>query len=162
MNNVWYETTLNYQMMVERYPNLKEEVGGSNPGYEISSLPYKKKTYQVGNCLLCFGVGMSASYLQILILIISMNKVFQPTSKNYSCDSKMLTILDSKRIFPYPRRSGQVGGKKSNHLRPIHPPYPSFTMVKSVGAQSWPGGDLMRSTLQLLALACRNIYQHVD
>jgi len=23
--------TLNYQMMVERYPNPKEEVGGSNP-----------------------------------------------------------------------------------------------------------------------------------
>ena len=29
---------LNYQMMVERYPNLKDEVGGSIPGYEISSL----------------------------------------------------------------------------------------------------------------------------
>jgi hypothetical protein len=35
----WSETTLNYWMMLERYPNLKEEVGGSNPGYEISSLP---------------------------------------------------------------------------------------------------------------------------
>ena len=30
--------TLNYWMMVERYPNLKEEVGGSIPDYEISSL----------------------------------------------------------------------------------------------------------------------------
>ena len=30
--------TLNYWMMVERYPNLKEEVGGSIPGHEISSL----------------------------------------------------------------------------------------------------------------------------
>ena len=30
--------TRNYRMMVERYPNLKEEVGGSNPGCEISSL----------------------------------------------------------------------------------------------------------------------------
>jgi hypothetical protein len=28
--------TLNYWMMVERYPNLKEEVGGSIPGWEIS------------------------------------------------------------------------------------------------------------------------------
>jgi hypothetical protein len=28
--------TLNYRTMVERYPNLKEEVGGSNPDYEIS------------------------------------------------------------------------------------------------------------------------------
>jgi hypothetical protein len=35
---VWSKTTLNYQMMVERYPNLKEEVGGSDPGFEISSL----------------------------------------------------------------------------------------------------------------------------
>jgi hypothetical protein len=30
--------TLNFRMMLERYPNLKEEVGGSNPGSEISSL----------------------------------------------------------------------------------------------------------------------------
>ena len=29
---------LNYWMMVERYPNLKEEVGSSIPGCEISSL----------------------------------------------------------------------------------------------------------------------------
>ena len=34
----WSEMTLNYRVMVEGYPNLKEEVGGSNPGYEISSL----------------------------------------------------------------------------------------------------------------------------
>ena len=34
----WSEMTLNYQVMVEGYPNLKEEVGGSNPGCEISSL----------------------------------------------------------------------------------------------------------------------------
>ena len=32
------KTTLNYWMMVEIYPNHKEEVGGSIPGYEISSL----------------------------------------------------------------------------------------------------------------------------
>ena len=30
--------TLNYRVMVEGYPNLKEKVGGSNPGCEISSL----------------------------------------------------------------------------------------------------------------------------
>ena len=30
--------TLNYWMMVERYPNLKEEVGRSIPGCVISSL----------------------------------------------------------------------------------------------------------------------------
>ena len=36
--SLWSETTLNYWMMVERYPNPKEEVGGSNLGCEISSL----------------------------------------------------------------------------------------------------------------------------
>ena len=35
---MWSETTLDYRMMVERYPNLKEEVGGSIPRCEISSL----------------------------------------------------------------------------------------------------------------------------
>ena len=30
--------TFKYWMMVERYPNLKEEVGGSIPGCEISFL----------------------------------------------------------------------------------------------------------------------------
>ena len=30
--------TPNYWMMAERYPNRKEEVGGSIPGCEISSL----------------------------------------------------------------------------------------------------------------------------
>jgi hypothetical protein len=36
------ETTLNYLLMMERLPNLKEEVGGLNPDYEISSLPDEK------------------------------------------------------------------------------------------------------------------------
>ena len=39
INKIWSKTTLNYWMMVEGYPNLKEEVGGSDPGCEISSLP---------------------------------------------------------------------------------------------------------------------------
>ena len=37
MSSSWYETTLNYLMIVERYPNLKEKVGGSIPHCEISS-----------------------------------------------------------------------------------------------------------------------------
>ena len=37
-NTSWSKTTLNYWMMVERYPNLKEEVGSSFPGCETSSL----------------------------------------------------------------------------------------------------------------------------
>jgi hypothetical protein len=37
-HRIRFETTLNYGMMMERYPNLKEEVGGSNLGCEISSL----------------------------------------------------------------------------------------------------------------------------
>ena len=34
----WSKTTLNYWMMVGRYPNLQEDIGGSLPNYEISSL----------------------------------------------------------------------------------------------------------------------------
>ena len=41
--------TLNYWMLVGRYPNLKEEVGGSIPGCEISSLATWQK----------LGVGLS-------------------------------------------------------------------------------------------------------
>ena len=38
LESVWSEMTLNYQIIVEGYPNLKEEVGGSIPDCEISSL----------------------------------------------------------------------------------------------------------------------------
>ena len=38
----WFEMILNYWIMVERYPNLKEEVGRSIPSYEISSLLDRK------------------------------------------------------------------------------------------------------------------------
>ena len=34
----WPKTALNYRMMLEGYPNLKEEVDGLIPDYEISSL----------------------------------------------------------------------------------------------------------------------------
>jgi hypothetical protein len=45
--------TLNYQMMVERYPKLKEEVGGSIPNYEISSLPDRKLArWSIASCVL--------------------------------------------------------------------------------------------------------------
>ena len=35
---IWSATTLNYWTMMERYPNLKEDVGGSIAGCEMSSL----------------------------------------------------------------------------------------------------------------------------
>ena len=38
LESPYSETTLNCWMMVERYPNLNEEVDGSIPGYDISSL----------------------------------------------------------------------------------------------------------------------------
>jgi hypothetical protein len=50
-------------MMVERYPNLKEEVGGLNPSSEISSLPDKILGHVV-NCLPCFDIGMSVFCLK--------------------------------------------------------------------------------------------------
>jgi len=49
--------------MVERYPILKEEDGGSIPGYEIFSL-VDRITCQVVNCLLCFNADMLAFCLK--------------------------------------------------------------------------------------------------
>ena len=47
---------------MERYPNLKEEVGGSIPRCEISStLDIKLARWST---VLCFGVGMSTSCLK--------------------------------------------------------------------------------------------------
>ena len=48
VNPLWSEMILNYRRMMERYPNLKEEVSNLNPGCEISSLP-DEKTCQVVN-----------------------------------------------------------------------------------------------------------------
>ena len=59
---VWSETTLNYQMMVERYPNLKEEVGSSNLGCEISSLPGGKLVrWSTASCALTLAHRPSVS-----------------------------------------------------------------------------------------------------
>jgi hypothetical protein len=48
-------------MMVERYPNLKEEVGGLIPGYEISSLFDGKLARR--STASCCGVGLSVFFL---------------------------------------------------------------------------------------------------
>jgi hypothetical protein len=53
--------TLNYWMMMKRYPNLKEEVGGLTPNRKISSLLDKKLAKWSTTC---FGVGMSAFCLK--------------------------------------------------------------------------------------------------
>ena len=63
MTTYWFKTTLNYQMMMERYPNLKEEVGSSTPGCEISAR-LDRKTCQVVSCLLCFDASLSTFYLK--------------------------------------------------------------------------------------------------
>jgi len=61
---LWSEMTLNCWMMMERYPNLKEEVGGLILSCEISSL-LDGKICKVVNCLLCFGVGMWTFCLKV-------------------------------------------------------------------------------------------------
>jgi hypothetical protein len=55
--------TLNYRMtMMERYPNLKEEVGGSIPGYEISSLSDEKLArWSTATCKLTLALACQPS-----------------------------------------------------------------------------------------------------
>ena len=74
VDSLWSEMTLNYRVMVEGYPNLKEEVGGSNPDCEISSL-LDVKLARVMNNLLCFDAGMSAFCLKKEEDFISANYV---------------------------------------------------------------------------------------
>jgi hypothetical protein len=54
----------NFWTVVERYPNLKEEVGSLSINYEISFVLVIKNC-QVVNCLMCFSVGISTFCLNI-------------------------------------------------------------------------------------------------
>ena len=58
--------TLNYWMMVERYPNLKKEVGGTIPDCEIFSLLDKKKLarWSTTSCALVLACRSSVSNKQ--------------------------------------------------------------------------------------------------
>jgi hypothetical protein len=58
------DVTLNrvHQMMVERYPNFKEKVGGSILGCEISSLPAGKLVrWSTATCALASAYWLSLS-----------------------------------------------------------------------------------------------------
>ena len=52
----------NYRMMVDRYPNSKEEVGGSNPDCEMSSLfDIKCARWSTASCALALDYRPSIS-----------------------------------------------------------------------------------------------------
>ena len=56
------EMTLNYRVMVEGYPNVKEEVGGSYPSCEISSLlDGKLAKWWTASCALALAYQPSVS-----------------------------------------------------------------------------------------------------
>jgi hypothetical protein len=58
----WPETTLNYRIMMERYPDLKKEVSGSIPGCEMSSLPNGKLAkWSSASCVLALTCRHSLS-----------------------------------------------------------------------------------------------------
>ena len=58
----WPKMTLHYWMMVERYPNLNDEVRGSIPSYEISSLLDEKLArWSIVSCALALACRPSVS-----------------------------------------------------------------------------------------------------
>ena len=59
-------------MMMEKYSNLKEEVGGSIPGCEISSLPGGK-----------LAMWSTTSYAIIIIIILQAN--IHKITINFTC-----------------------------------------------------------------------------
>jgi hypothetical protein len=65
---IWSKMTLNYRMMVERYPNLKEGVGGSIPGCEISSLLDRKiSRWSIASYALALAYQLSVLKIENLI-----------------------------------------------------------------------------------------------
>jgi hypothetical protein len=85
--------------MVERYPYLKEEVGGSNPGCEISSLPNGKLVWwSTTSCALALAYWpfVSKNKIKMWTLVNSHLHVF---IENYI--NRMLYIKrESKRKYP--------------------------------------------------------------
>ena len=59
----WFKMTMNYQMMVERCPNLKEEVGGLIPDCEFSSLLDEKfARWSTASCALALALACWPSF----------------------------------------------------------------------------------------------------
>ena len=88
LDRIWFEMTLNYQMMVERYPNHKEEVGDLNPGCEISSLPNGK-----------LARWSTASYALALAYrpFVSKKKEQQQNGKEFSLPLNVAVIIEGAR-----------------------------------------------------------------
>ena len=79
----WSEITLNYRVMLEGYPNLKEEVGGSNPGCEISSLLDRKLArWWIASCALALACRHAFMCIPRYTLL-SQNFVFVWPRKQY-------------------------------------------------------------------------------
>ena len=62
---MWFEMTLNFRMMVGRYPNFKDKVGGLIPDFEISSLLHGKLVrWSTASCALTLACQPSVSNKQ--------------------------------------------------------------------------------------------------
>ena len=108
--------TLNHPMMVERYPNFKEEVGGSIPGREISSPPYEKLARSL-DCLLCFDARMSAFYL----LQKKKERKRKPKKKNSNqlflkLNQSICNQPPSSLNFPFHRAPTTVGATRERRF----------------------------------------------
>jgi hypothetical protein len=82
MKRIWSKMTLNYRMMVGRYPNLKEEVGKSISGYEIFSLPNGKLVmWSTVSCALALAIKKSFLMKMIVFCCTTMAVVtYMPRS----------------------------------------------------------------------------------
>ena len=75
-------------MMVEMYPNLKEEVGGSIPGCEISSLlDIRLARWSTASCALTLACRLSISFFQVWFFFKKKNHILTRCFMKQGCGS---------------------------------------------------------------------------
>ena len=147
---IWFEMTLNYGMMVERYSNLKEEVGGLIPGCEISSLLDRKLArWSTASCALVLACRPSVSKMKIR----SEHELIECSHWNQSKLSRKIstsiwyitTTFNTYKEFYRPKNmQGFVRRLFHKHEFMWRPPNSTFNMVtltwREHTSKRWKGG----------------------
>ena len=110
VTKTWSETTLNYLMMVETYPNLKEEVwyvvrspAAKSPLYLTENMPRGQLPH------MCFGVDLSTFCLK------QHKKVMKSTTSNW--DEPTTNLIHGQWFFTFTNLYGDIPKSQGRGLR---------------------------------------------
>ena len=131
----WSETTLIYWMMVERYPNLKQEI----PGREVSSVIDRILVMcSIASCALALACWPFVSKRKELEMTIYVNRSLATTT-SFPIDLIQRPPIvcgvwtsPSLLVQARPVRAGQSTGTRSRKLPGRPDPFPSATIDRSI------------------------------